>query len=110
MASPNTAQLNLSRRVLENLNTAALLLHQELRLLYMNPAAEILLAVSANHAQGMALDTLLPADEHLIASLRRALDSGHPLTERELALHPLGAEPITIDCTVTPLSEPQRPK
>jgi len=98
-------EMDLPRRVLDNLNMAVLLFDQHLRLGYLNPAAEVLLAASARQVQGLGLDELLAEDRELIASCRRALHSGHPFTERELGLILPGGRAVTVDCTVTPLQE-----
>jgi two-component system nitrogen regulation sensor histidine kinase GlnL len=95
-----------AQRVLENLTTTVLLLDRDLRLSYLNPAGEMLFAVSARHSCGMPLEQLLVNAEQVIAGMRLSLDSGHPYTERELELRLLGDRTIHVDCTVTPLMEP----
>ena len=97
----------IARRLLENLNTAVLLFDWELHLRYLNPAAEVLLAASARQARGLSLQELLGSHQELIDSFRRALESNHPFTERDVALSLPGGRTITVDCTVTPLNEPQ---
>jgi nitrogen-specific signal transduction histidine kinase len=47
------------RLLLDNLTTATLLLNSELRLEYMNPAAEMLLAVSGQRSHGDRKSTRL---------------------------------------------------
>ncbi len=94
--------------ILDNLNTAVLTLEGNLRLGYINPAGEMLFSTSARHAQAMTLPELLPEEPAFAASLRKALASGHPYTELELRLTLLGGRTITVDCTVTPLTEPGR--
>ncbi|HEB95125.1 MAG TPA: nitrogen regulation protein NR(II) [Sedimenticola thiotaurini] len=93
-------------RILENLNTVVLLFGRDLRLRYMNPAAEMLFAVSARHMVGMEAGALIhcPADVAR-ARLSRSLESGRPFTEREMTL-PLGeGRSVSVDCTVIPLSD-----
>jgi two-component system nitrogen regulation sensor histidine kinase GlnL len=92
-------------RLLENLNTAVLLLDRRLQLKYLNPAAEVLLAASARQARGMELRDLLGGNPEFIDSCRRALKSSHPFTERDITLSLPGERIITVDCTVTPLVE-----
>ena len=99
----------IDQRVLENLTTSTLLFDQELRLSYINPAGEMLFAASARQAQGLTLHELLPKATALVASVERALDSGHPYTERELRLALADGRIITVDCTVTPLLETKQP-
>lgn len=97
--------MDIPRRILDNLNMAVLLFDRNLRVLYLNPAAEVLLAASARQVQGMRLEELLAGDPELVSSCHKAVQSGHPFTERELALNLAGTGTVTVDCTVTPLQE-----
>lgn len=106
MSPPHAPESDLTRRLLENLNTAVLLFDQELRLIYLNPAAEVLLAASARQARGVNLKELLNSNQELIESFRRSLKSNHPFTERDVPLTLPSGHTITVDCTVTPLNEP----
>lgn len=93
--------------VIEHLHTAVLLFDDGLRLRYLNPAAEMLLAASAARLLGANAAHLLPS-KSLAGALAGALVSGHPFTERELVLE-LGADRrVTVDVTATPLTEPGR--
>ncbi len=98
----------LFKRILENSNIAVLLFDGALRLLYLNPAAEMLLALSARRAQGMAAEGLFAQAETFVAGLRGALSDNHPFTERELVLHLPFEHAVTVDCTVTPLADPEQ--
>jgi two-component system, NtrC family, nitrogen regulation sensor histidine kinase GlnL len=106
MTPPFAPTTSLATRLLENLNTAVLLFDRQLHLSYLNPAAEVLLASSARQMQGISLKGLLGNNQALIDSCRRALDSNHPFTERDLNLSLAGGYTITVDCSVTPLIEP----
>ena len=74
LSAPTT---DLSRRLLENLNTAVLLFDPQLHLSYLNPAAEVLLAASARQAHGLGLKDLFGNHQELIESCQRALDDNH---------------------------------
>lgn len=93
------------QRLIEHLTTAVLLLDGELTVRWMNPAAEALLAVSLSRVQGLSLDTLLGGDASIDNVLAKARDAFHPYTQREARITPLNSDPLTIDYTVTPLSE-----
>ncbi len=99
------------RRIVDNQNTTLLLFDDELRLSYLNPAGEMLFAVSARRANRILAHELLagPMGEAALVSMRNALASGHPFTEHEfpLALPALhgNSRPITVDLTVTPVSD-----
>ncbi|MFG6665623.1 nitrogen regulation protein NR(II) [Halomonas sp. HNIBRBA4712] len=92
------------QRLLEHLTTAVLLLDGELRVGWMNPAAEALLAVSISRVKGTSLDTLLGCGDSVDNVLAKARDAFHPYTQREARITPLNGEPLTVDYTVTPLS------
>jgi two-component system nitrogen regulation sensor histidine kinase GlnL len=91
-------------RAMENLSTAVLVLDQQLRVLYVNPAAETLLETSAERAQGWPLERLAPRTVDFCASLRRALLTGRVYTEREMHFGLPGNRELTASCTVTPLA------
>ncbi|MBI3773637.1 MAG: nitrogen regulation protein NR(II) [Gammaproteobacteria bacterium] len=107
MARDNLDPTVHSRRILENLNAAVVLFDAQLQLLYMNPAAEMLFALSTRRAAGTPADRLLGGESELLTNLHQALDSGHPFTERELTLHLPLERTITVDCTVTPIIDGQ---
>jgi len=93
--------------ILENLNTAVLLIDSELRVVAMNPAAEMLFSTGARQAVGQPLVQLMPHNQALIESIHACLLSDHPVTEHGLRLiAPGGGNRTTVDCTVTPLTRP----
>ncbi len=102
--SPTSTEL--LRRVIENLHTAVMLFDGDLRLQYLNPAGEMLFAVSARRVAGARASELL-TDADLVAALHTVIETGHPFTERELVLD-LGAgeRRVTVDLTAVPLSDP----
>jgi len=96
-----------ARRILENLSTAVLLFDHDLNVVYLNPAAETLLAASARRITGINAADLFGAESHLIHSLQRALQFGSSLTERELELSLPGERRVSADSTITPTSDLQ---
>ena len=74
------------RLLLDNLTTATLLLNAELRLEYMNPAAEMLLAVSGQRSHGQFISELFTESTEALNSLRQAVEQAHPFTKREAML------------------------
>lgn len=99
----------LHQRVLENLTTSVVLLDGELVIRYINPACEMLFALSARKAAGKALRHLVMGPDELFDRLERCLRDGHPFTERELHLSLFGHRDYVVDCTVTALTEPGQP-
>src|SRR3569833_2234243 len=105
MQTTHAQESDIPRRILDNLNMAVLLFDHSLRLTYLNPAAEVLLAASARQVQSQSLDELLAEDQELLASCRIAVRAAHPFTERGLSLCLPGGRIVVVDCTVTPLQE-----
>ncbi len=103
MSSDMTAT-KLYPAIIENLSTAVLLLDRTLKISYINPAGEMLLAVSARLARGLPLSELIPQARAYLEALKRALANQHPFTERELTLHLGNQESMVVDSSVTPLS------
>ena len=96
-------------RTLENLSTAVLLFDDQLLLRELNPAAEHLLQESRQQAIGDGVRDLFPGDTLLADRLRRALDSNHPFSDREMALAlPRGRRSV-VCCMVTPVVVPGQP-
>ncbi|MCG6658881.1 PAS domain-containing protein [Halomonas campisalis] len=92
------------QRLMEHLTTAVLLLDDGLRLSWMNPAAEALLAVSLGRVKGVPVASLAADDDGMVAVLAKARDDFHPFTQREVRLALVTGATITVDYTVTPLS------
>ncbi|KAF0192246.1 MAG: two-component system NtrC family nitrogen regulation sensor histidine kinase GlnL [Gammaproteobacteria bacterium] len=95
------------RRIIEHLGTAVLVFDRTLTLLFMNPAGEMMLAISARQATGKLCGELLPDAVEFEKTLRRSLVNDHPLTEYQMELPLPGHGPITVDCSVTPFSGPR---
>lgn len=93
----------LHRLLLDNLTTAVILLDGELRLEYMNPAAEMLLAVSGQRSHGQFISELFTESPEALNSLRQAVEQAHPFTKREATLTSITGVSITVDYAVTPI-------
>jgi len=95
--------------LLEGLTTAVISLDQELRVSGLNAACENLFGVSRRIAQSQPLALALPHFAAHEVRLREALDAGTGFIERELELGRNGEQPVTVDCTVTPLLLGKKP-
>lgn len=93
------------QRLMEHLTTAVLLLDGGLRLKWMNPSAEALLAVSLSRVKDLPLTSLIESEDGIVEVLGKARDEFHPFTQREARLTMTGGEGLTVDYTVTPLSD-----
>lgn len=93
----------LHRLLLDNLTTATLLLNDALRLEYMNPAAEMLLAISGQRSHGQFISELFTETTEALQSLRLAVEQAHPFTKREALLTSATGQTLTVDYAVTPI-------
>ena len=93
------------QRVLGNLSTAVLIFDSSLRLTYINPAGEMLFAVSERQLIGQEVGSLFVCSDQTAAQhMLNARESGRPFTEREITLLMAGRE-VTVDCTVVPFTD-----
>ncbi|NOS75289.1 MAG: nitrogen regulation protein NR(II) [Methyloglobulus sp.] len=91
------------KRILDHLNTAALLFNSDLNLIYVNTAGEILLADSARHLVGVnAVDLFKFSDSALLINLQQCLGMAESLVDRELILERMG-QSFTVNLCATPL-------
>jgi two-component system nitrogen regulation sensor histidine kinase GlnL len=92
--------------LLDALSTGIVMLDRQLCPVYANVAAQDLLAFSLKMARGRPFSDLLHDAEGLCRILRRALESGESIADREVAIRPAGAprEVRTLDVTITPFS------
>ena len=95
-----------STDLLDALSTGILMLDAQLCPIYANVAAQDLLAFSLKMSRGRPFGDHLHDAGALHALLRRALETGEGIADRELTLKPASAprEPRTLDVTVTPLT------
>ena len=89
--------------LLDSLSTAVILLNDHLEIRYLNPAAENLLAISAVRLQGMQVSQLFNDVDDSIRSLKEALETNHPFTQRQTTLTLMDHNQITVDLTATPM-------
>src|SRR5580692_1204206 len=92
--------------LLDALSTGIVMLDAQLCAVYANVAAQDLLAFSLKMARGRPFSDFLHDAEGLSRILRRALETGESIADREVALRPAGAprEVRTLDVTITPFS------
>jgi two-component system nitrogen regulation sensor histidine kinase GlnL len=87
------------------LSTGIIVLDAQLCPIYANVAAQNLLAFSLNQARGRPFGDFLHDANGLISILRRSLETGTGISDRELSVRPIGnpREARVLDVTVTPL-------
>lgn len=87
------------------LSTGIIVLDAQLCPIYANVAAQDLLAFSLKQARGRPFSDFLHDSNGLVTILRRALETGEGIADRELTVRPRGApnEARVLDVTITPL-------
>ena len=88
---------------LELLSSAVVLVDGRLLIRYLNPGAENLFAVSQRKLIGQPLERLLGAPPGLGAALDNALRTNWSYTGQDITVSRGDADPIRLDCTVTPV-------
>ena len=104
-----TSETVLHKRLLDHLHTAVMMLDGDLRVRYLNPAAEMLLSSSAARVLGQPLPDGFFDDDDTQAVLRKCIEQGHPFTRREARLNVGPGQQVAVDYSVGPLHEPGRP-
>jgi len=95
----------IQQRVLGGLSVATLLFDARFTLIFINPAGELLLGISARHLLGQHVSVLIQFESPIMPALEDALHSRHPFTRHEMSLSMAhGAEQL-VDMTVIPLIE-----
>ncbi|REG82666.1 nitrogen regulation protein NR(II) [Marinomonas pollencensis] len=89
--------------LIDRLSTAVVQVDRELNIEYLNPAAEMLLAISRKRIYGQELGVVFREDEASVASLFNAIESGHPFTKREAEVEIANGKKLFCDYTVTPV-------
>ena len=92
-------------RLLELQNTAVLLLDGDMRLRYLNPAAENLFQVSHHQITGHDWSDIVSVSESMAKHLQDALDQQLSFTERELELCTTNGQEMIVEFTVTAVSQ-----
>jgi two-component system, NtrC family, nitrogen regulation sensor histidine kinase GlnL len=94
----------LHTRLLDTLTTAILLVDADMRVSYLNPAAETLLELSRARVLGESIARIFHEDEDTVAGLERVLGTGTGFTKRQATFHLGFGHDITVDYAVTPLA------
>src|ERR1700734_4519675 len=81
--------------------TSIFLLDQQLRVTYLNAAAQTLLGLGSNQALGRSIAELTRGAEGLLPMFERVREGGEGVVQRELAWSAPGGADRILDCAVT---------
>ena len=92
---------------LEHLATAVILLNFTHKVVYANPSAEILFALSANQIKGSHITEVFLRCEILQMAIDNAVKNNSPYREHEFAITTVRQLSTAVTCTVTPIEMSQ---
>ena len=96
---------NAYKRLLDNQKTGVVVMDKDLRLLYLNVAAENLLEISVRKASQLFIgDVLIKAKED-IGEIQTALSKSSSFTKRQVQLQLVHGKTVDVDYTITPFDE-----
>lgn len=94
---------------LDDLSTAVLVTDEQLKLLAINSAAEVLLGLSRERVVGGQLGHWLRLDRNLTSQLQQVLRLDQPATLRSRPLRPLRGAEFLADLVISPLHDEDSP-
>ena len=99
-------QNDVYQRILDSLNSVVLCFSADMRLRYINPAGEMMFAMSARHLIGLDIDELMQSEVPIRQDMQECLKSRHPLTRHELSVTLLRDQETSVDITISTLIGP----
>ena len=88
---------------LEHLATAVMLLNNAHQIVYANPSAEVLFAVSATQIASSQITEVFLNCEILQLAIENAIKNNSPFREHELIITTVRQQSFAVTCTVTPI-------
>ena len=95
-------------QMVDNLSTAVLLLGRDLRLSFINSAAQALLELSESRYTDARLDELFPGQLEFEQLMDPDKLPDHPFTNRSIDLTTGSGHELVVDCTVSPMMTDDR--
>ncbi len=102
--SPSGVADQTYRSILDHLNIAVVMLDDNFRLQYVNPAAEMLLAVSQTQVLNSSFFHYLRDSDSSREAFQKAINEGNQFTKRRAQWHLHNGQQLTVDYTVSPLA------
>lgn len=95
----------LQQELLENISTGIVGLDADLRVRFLNPAAEAMLEMSNARVAGQRADALIAMPQTWVETLQQACREKHAIVRRGLTLHLHNGSETQVDLVVTPLQD-----
>jgi two-component system, NtrC family, nitrogen regulation sensor histidine kinase GlnL len=96
---------NVHKRLLDNLKTGVVVMDKNLRLIYLNIAAENLLEISVRKASKLFIGDVFVKAAEDIGEMQTALVNSNSFTKRQAQLHVMHGKIVDADYTFTPFEE-----
>ncbi|MEO0442561.1 MAG: nitrogen regulation protein NR(II) [Pseudomonadota bacterium] len=93
------------KQLLDNLTTAVMLVNDQYRLVYLNPACESLLHISLDFAYGVSASGFFHESDDDFDNICNSLKQDNQFTKRKARWRLHNKKTITVDYTVTPLQD-----
>jgi len=91
------------KQLINHLDSAILVLNQDLTVRYLNPAAEALLQVSGRRCVGESVEHFFSDQFEERQTLQRSIELEQAYTKREAQIRIMNAQEITLDYSVSPV-------
>ena len=108
LATPAISTSDPSLAGLDLLSLAVVLVSEDLRVRYLNPAAQNLFELSERQAIGQKLSHLAGNSPRLNAALDTVIQNGWSHTSHNVSVSRDGFGPLHLDCTITPVDGPAK--
>ena len=96
------------KNLLDNLTTAVMLVDEQLRVIHLNTACENFFSVSLDHVNGHVIDTFFFESSEAFEKIQKAIHENAQYTKRKAIWKLHNSKEITVDYTVTPISDAQQ--
>ncbi len=105
MQKENVNKSTTLERVLDHLDSVIMYFDHELKLVYINPAGEMLFSASERNMVGQKACDLMKCPEEVVGiNLQNALENKQPITEREVRLPLPDKTHVLVDCSIIPVT------
>jgi len=93
------------QQFLDNLSVAVFIVDEQRRFVHINPAGEVLMAVSRSKVLGKPIQRYCREEDDSHNALLQASKDGNQYTKRQASWYIHNGEQLTVDYTVTPLND-----
>jgi two-component system nitrogen regulation sensor histidine kinase GlnL len=105
ISTRNNNHNHILQRIVDNLDTVIMCFDQDFRLIYINPAGEMLFSSSEKNMVGQKACDLMHCPDVIVGiNLKNALNKNQAVTEREVILPLPDNTQVVVDCSIIPVN------